>query len=71
MAHWQGPSWPVKRGKKSTEKGFFSESDKENLLKEFCATFMVKNILAKYFHRGVRSLRKARGGDILKILDPK
>lgn len=65
-APWQDPSWPVKRGRNSTEKGFFSERDKENLLQELCATLMVKNILAKYFHWGVRSLRKAGGGDILK-----
>ena len=65
-APWQDPSWPVKRGRNSTGKGFFSEPDKENLLQEFCATLTVKNILAKYFHRGVRPLREARGGDILK-----
>lgn len=45
---WQNPSWPVKRGRSSTERGFFSELDKENLLKEFYATLTMKNILAKY-----------------------
>lgn len=65
-APWQDPSWPVKRGRSSTEKGFFSEPDKENLLQEFCATLTVKNILARYFHQGVQSLCKIRGGDIVK-----
>lgn len=61
----------VKRGRDFTEQGFFSELDKENLLKMFCTTSMVENILVKYFHQVTSFFYKARGGVILKIPNPK
>lgn len=61
----------VNCGRDFTEQGFFSELDKENLLKMFCTTSMVENILAKYFRQGTSFFYKARGGDILKIPNPK
>lgn len=71
VAPWRDLDRPVKCGRDFMEKGSFSELDKEDLLKEFCATSTAEYILAKYFHQGVRSLCKARGGDILKTLHPK
>lgn len=52
MVPWLDPYWPVKRGRDFTEKGFFSEPDKENFLKEFRTTSTAENIPAKYFHQG-------------------
>lgn len=73
MAPWQGPYWPAKRGKDFEGEGFFMEPDKENLPEDFCATATTtaKNILARYFHQGAQSLRKARGGNVLKTPNPK